>query len=61
MPSFNWMDAETVVAQAIAAAKRGKSLYINGAMNFLTVQSTRIAPRRLAAKIAGAMFREERA
>jgi uncharacterized protein len=61
MPSFNWMDAETVVAQAIAAAKRGKSLCINGAMNFLTAQSTRIAPRRLAAKIAGAMFREEHA
>jgi uncharacterized protein len=61
MPAFNWMDAETVVAQAIAAAKRGKSLYINGAINFFTVQSTRIAPRRLAAKIAGAMFREDRA
>lgn len=58
MPSFAFMSAETVVAQAIAAAKRGKSVYVNGPMNLLMVESTRVAPRRLIAKIAGSMFRE---
>jgi uncharacterized protein len=58
MPSFTFMDAETVVRQAIGAAKRGKSLYINGPWNFLMAESTRLAPRKLAAKIAGSMFRE---
>lgn len=59
MPSFAFMDAETVVAQAISAAKRGKSLRINGPMNFLMAESARIVPRKLVAKIAGSMFRDK--
>jgi uncharacterized protein len=61
MPSFAFMDAETVVTQAIAAAKRGRHVYINGPLNFLMAESTRIAPRKLAAKIAGALYREKEA
>jgi short-subunit dehydrogenase len=58
-PDFAYMDAATVVAQGIASAKRGRAVRINGVMNFLMAQSTRIAPRALVRRIAGAMFREE--
>jgi uncharacterized protein len=57
IPSLSFMDSATVVAQAIAAARRGKSLRINGLMNFVLAEATRIAPRSLTARIAGAMFR----
>jgi short-subunit dehydrogenase len=57
MPSFAFMNADTVVTQAIAAAKRGKSVCVNGPMNKIMVESTRFTPRRLVAKIAGSMFR----
>ena len=58
MPSFAFMSAETVVTQAIAAAKRGKSVYVNGPINKMMVETTRLTPRKLVAKIAGAMFKE---
>ena len=61
LPSFAYMDAATVVAQAIASAKQGKSVRINGLMNALMAQSTRLAPRSLVARIAGMMFRGEAA
>jgi uncharacterized protein len=57
MPSFAFMNADTVVTQAIAAAKRGKAVCVNGPMNKIMVESTRIAPRRMVARIAGSMFR----
>lgn len=57
MPWFAYMDAERVVAQALAAAARGKSLCINGALNFAMAEASRFAPRRLVSRIAGAMFR----
>lgn len=58
-PSFAFMEAGTVVAQAIASAKRGKPVRINGILNQLMAQSTRLAPRALVARIAGAMFRAD--
>lgn len=58
VPSFAFIDAKTVVAQAIQAAERGKAVRVNGLTNRLLAQSTRLAPRSLAARIAGAMFRE---
>ncbi len=58
MPSFAFMSAETVVAQAIAAAKRGKAVYVNGPINKMMAETIRITPRKLVAKIAGAMFKE---
>jgi short-subunit dehydrogenase len=57
VPSFAYMDAKTVVAQALASAKRGKSVRINGIMNLVMAQSTRITPRALVARIAGGMFK----
>jgi len=57
VPSFAYMDAHTVVRQAINAARRGKALRINGVMNTLMAQATRFAPRALVRRISGAMFR----
>ncbi len=59
MPNFAYMDAATVVAQGIESARRKKAVRINGIANYLMAQSTRLAPRALAAMIAGAMFRKE--
>ena len=41
-PSFAYMDANTVVAQALASAKRGKAVRINGIINRVMAQSNRI-------------------
>jgi uncharacterized protein len=56
-PAFAYMDAKTVVEQALASARRGKPLRINGMLNFLLAESTRLGPRRLVARIAGSMFK----
>jgi short-subunit dehydrogenase len=56
-PSFAYMDAKTVVAQALASAKRGKAVRINGIMNQVMAQSTRFTPRSMVARIAGGMFK----
>lgn len=57
VPSFSYMDAKTVVAQALDAASRGRAVKIAGLANLLLAESTRLAPRSLTARIAGAMFR----
>jgi short-subunit dehydrogenase len=57
VPTFAYMDAKTVVAQGLASAKRGKAIRINGIMNQVMAQSTRLAPRSLVARIAGGMFK----
>jgi hypothetical protein len=61
VPSFAYMDAKTVVTQALASAKRGKSVRINGIINSVMAQSTRFAPRSMVARIAGAMFKGDAA
>jgi short-subunit dehydrogenase len=57
MPSFFYMDAETVVAQALRAARKKRAVCINGAFNAMATQAQRIAPRWLVAKIAAMFFR----
>lgn len=59
VPSFAYMDAPTVVRQAIESARRGKAIRINGVINTLIAQSTRLAPRALVRRISGAMFRAD--
>jgi short-subunit dehydrogenase len=61
VPSFAYMDAKTVVAQALASAKRGKAVRINGIINSIMAQSTRLTPRFLVARIAGGMFKGDAA
>jgi uncharacterized protein len=55
-PAFACMDASTVVAQGIAAAKRGQTVEINGMTNSLMVYAQRLMPRALVRRIAGALF-----
>jgi hypothetical protein len=55
-PAFSYMDAVTVVAQAIDAAKRGKAIHINGIMNQLMAQTTRFTPRALVTRISGRLI-----
>lgn len=57
VPSFVYLDAQTVVAQALRAVKRSRSMCINGAFNKVATQAQRIAPRWLVAKIAGMLYR----
>jgi short-subunit dehydrogenase len=57
MPSFVYMDAKTVVAQALRAARAGRAMRINGALNIMATEAQRIAPRTLVARIAGMFFR----
>lgn len=57
LPAFAYMDADTVVAQALTAARRGRSLYINGMLNAVMAEAVRFTPRVLIRKIAGNMFR----
>jgi short-subunit dehydrogenase len=57
VPSFMYMEADTVVAQALRAARRNRSMYINGALNRVATEAQRLAPRSLVAKIAGMLYR----
>ncbi|MHB8384022.1 MAG: SDR family NAD(P)-dependent oxidoreductase [Candidatus Binataceae bacterium] len=56
-PAFAYMDAATVVRQAITAARAGKAVKISGTMNLLMAQAPRMAPRALVRRVAGSMFR----
>jgi short-subunit dehydrogenase len=60
-PSFAYMDTKTVVAQALASAKRGKAVRINGIINQVMAQSTRFAPRSVVARISGVLFKGDAA
>ncbi len=59
VPSFLYMGADTVAAQALRAARRNRSMYINGALNRLMTEAQRLAPRWLVAKVAGMIYRPE--
>ncbi len=55
-PRFLFMDAATVAAQGVAAARRGKSIHVNGAMNLILAETARVSPRRLVTRIASALY-----
>jgi short-subunit dehydrogenase len=59
MPSFVYMDPETVVAQALRAARKKRAVCINGAFNRMATEAQRIAPRGLVTRIAAMIFRPE--
>ena len=59
MPSFAYLDAETVVAQGIAAAESGRSVHIAGVINFIAAQSTRLVPRALINFVARRIYRPD--
>lgn len=57
VPASTYMEAETVVAQGLRAARRGRAICVNGIMNWIAAESVRAAPRGLVARIAGMMYR----
>lgn len=48
MPSWMWMDAETVVHQGLDAVERGDAVYINGRVNRTIKLMFKLIPDRLA-------------
>jgi len=59
VPSFVYVDAETVVAQAIAAAASGRMMHIPGVFNLMTAEFTRLIPRALLNRITRRIYRPE--
>lgn len=57
VPPFVYLNAETVAAQGIAAAAAGRTVRINGLLNFITAESTRFIPRALVNRIARTIYR----
>jgi short-subunit dehydrogenase len=60
MPEFMFMDAKTVAVQGLAAARRGKSLHINGVLNLVLAESNRISPRALVTRMVAKFYRPGR-
>ena len=48
LPKFLWMDAATVVRQALVALEAGKSVYINGAINQFIAALCKFLPNSIA-------------
>ncbi len=57
MPSFIYMDADTVVRQALAAVARRRRVKINGMMNAAGAVAARVFPHSLITAIAGRIYR----
>jgi short-subunit dehydrogenase len=57
MPDFVYVSPEKVVADALAAAASGRTVYIAGALNFVSAEMTRFAPRALIRSIARRIYR----
>ncbi|HTW87590.1 MAG TPA: SDR family oxidoreductase [Candidatus Binataceae bacterium] len=57
MPEFMFMDAKTVAAQGIAAARRGKALHINGKLNRALAESNRVSPRTFVTRMVARFYR----
>jgi short-subunit dehydrogenase len=59
MPEFVYVPAEKVVRDAIAAAAKGRTVYVAGTTNFLAAQSVRFAPRALISLVARRIYRPD--
>ena len=57
LPSFAYLEAETVVAQGITAAENGRSFHIAGVINFVTAQATRLMPRAFINLVSRRIYR----
>ena len=57
MPKIAFVSAERVVAEGIAAAASGRTVYIPGLLNFVTAQTTRIVPRAVISFFARRIYR----
>jgi uncharacterized protein len=57
VPSFMYLEAETVVAQGIAAAENGRMVHIAGVMNFMAAEFQRLIPRAVINQISRRLYR----
>ena len=57
MPKFAFVSAEKVVADGLAAAASGRTVYIPGLPNFIAAQSTRFVPRAVIGFFARRMYK----
>jgi len=57
VPSFLYLDPDTVVRQALAAVERGRRVRINGLMNAAGAMAARLFPRSLITAVAGRIYR----
>jgi len=58
LPSMAWTRVDAVVDSALSALRSRRAITVPGAMNFAAASSTRMMPRFLVRRIAGAMFRD---
>jgi short-subunit dehydrogenase len=57
IPSFAYMDADTVVRQALEAVAHGRRVRIHGIINAAGAVAARLVPRSLVTAIAGRIYR----
>ena len=60
LPSWMWMDAETVVRQGLDAVERGDAVYVNGRVNRLIKTLFKLLPDGLALRMIGRRSRRFR-
>jgi short-subunit dehydrogenase len=53
LPRWLWMDADTVVRQALAAVGHGDAVYVNGWVNRMIKIAFKLLPDRIALRIVG--------
>ncbi len=59
MPSFAWEPVDSVVEAALSGLRAGRAIVTPGIVNMMTTASSRMAPRFLVRRMAGAMFRSQ--
>lgn len=60
LPRWMWMDADTVVAQGLAAVKRGDAVYVNGRVNRAIKTLFKLLPDGVALRMIGRRSRQFR-
>jgi len=58
LPAIAWTSVDTVVDAALSALRAGRAITVPGPMNVAAATTTRMMPRFLVRRIAGAMFRD---
>lgn len=58
IPAMAWTSVDTVIDTALSAARAGRAIAVPGALNIATAATTRMMPRFLVRRIAGAFFQD---
>lgn len=59
IPAFTWTTVDTVVDSALSAMRAGRAIAIPGVFNVAGALGTRLAPRFVARRVAGAFLRQQ--